>query len=57
VDEVELDGKNYWEAYSSLTDELRGQMTKWFDDPAHLKFLKTQFKKMLIWSELTDKLR
>jgi len=55
VDELELNGSTYWEAYNSLTEGLKKQVAT-IQTPFHKKFLQLQVKKMERWLEITDKI-
>lgn len=55
VDELELDGNNYWDCYNSLIDGL-GKRLSDFNDARHQKFLNLQLQKMNLWLELMDRL-
>lgn len=55
VNEVELDGKTYWDAYISFVDELEKKLTK-LENELHKKFLRTQIEKMRLWLKIVDEL-
>jgi hypothetical protein len=55
VDELELNGRTYWEAYNSLTEGLTKNITK-IPNQFHREFLQIQVKKMNRWLEITDKI-
>jgi hypothetical protein len=54
VDEAEIKGSTYWEAYSSLAHELEKKIYRTFTEPSHRKFLRLQIKKMKLWLKITD---
>jgi len=56
VDELELDGKTYWDSYSSLVSGLRENTMK-IRDATLQKFMATQTEKMRLWLEIVDKLK
>ena len=56
VDEMEIDGKTYFDAYLSLIDCLSHQVTQAFSNMMHQKFIGMQLKKMTLWSKIIDKL-
>lgn len=56
VDELELDGRTYGEAYASLVEGLKKQVMK-MRNSFHRKFLQIQIKKMGRWLEITDKIK
>jgi hypothetical protein len=55
VDSLELEGKNYWDTYHSLTLELEKKLTS-FKDNFYREFMQIQIEKMKMWLEITDKL-
>ena len=56
VDEIELEGSTYWDAYDSLTQELEKRISQAFPEPLYQKFLKVQLRKMKLWLRIIDKL-
>jgi len=54
VDEAEIDGTTYSEAYNSLICELEKKIAKAFSERSHQKFLKVQLQKMRLWLRITD---
>jgi len=54
VDEAEIGGATYCEAYNSLTQELEKKVPRTFTEPRHQRFLKLQIKKMKLWLKVTD---
>jgi hypothetical protein len=55
VDEIELDGKSYWECYRALAVRLNEKIDR-FEHPLHWKFMRMQTRKMESWLEIIDKL-
>jgi len=56
ADEVEIEGTTYWDAYSSLIQELEKTIQKAFNEPRYRRFLKVQLQKMKLWLKITDHL-
>jgi hypothetical protein len=56
VDKAEIEGSTYWEAYSSLTQELEKKIEEAFREPRYRRFLKLQIQKMKLWLKITDHL-
>jgi len=56
IDSLELHGKNYHDAYSSLIDGLKKDLDK-FKHHSHRKFMDVQVRKMNLWLETIDKIR
>jgi len=56
VDEAEIEGATYSEAYNSLADELEKKISRAFTEPSHRRFLKLQLQKMKLWLKITDRL-
>lgn len=57
VDELSIDGKNYTDAYLSLTEQLQRHQSKIALNTHQDKFMKKQLTNMRKWTEITDKLR
>lgn len=55
VDSLQLEGKNYWDTYNSLTSELEKNLAS-FKNEFYRKFMHMQIEKMKLWLEITDKL-
>lgn len=56
VDQVELEGSTYWDAYNSLIQELGKKISQTFTEPLHREFLEAQLQKMRIWLRIIDQL-
>jgi hypothetical protein len=56
ADQVELEGSTYWDAYSSLIQELEERICKTFTEPLHREFLEAQLQKMMLWLRIIDEL-
>ena len=56
VDQAELEGSTYWDAYNSLIQELEKMIPQTFKEPLHRKFLETQLQKMRLWLKIIDQL-
>jgi hypothetical protein len=56
VDQVELEGSTYWDAYSSLIQELGRKIPQTFTEPLHREFLEVQLQKMRLWLKIVDQL-
>jgi len=54
VDQLNLDGKNYSDAYASLIEGLKSKLDN--IDERYRRFLSLQLNKMGIWSEIIDRL-
>lgn len=57
VEEAEIEGETYWDAYSSLIEEMTVRIPKAFKNPDHKKFLKAQIERMRLWLEIIDKIK
>lgn len=57
VDEAQIEGKTYFEAYSSLINELETRIPRTFEMHDHRKFLKFQTERMKLWLDIVDKLK
>lgn len=55
IDKIELDGKTYWDSYSSLIGCLE-KLVKQLQNALHEKFMQTQIAKMKIWLKTLDKI-
>jgi hypothetical protein len=55
VDDLEINGKDYFDAYQSLISGLEKYMDK-FDKELHRKFMKLQLEKMQLWLKVLDHL-
>ena len=56
VEESEIEGKTYWDAYNSLIEELAAKIPEAFRNPDHKRFLETQIEKMRLWLKIIDKI-
>lgn len=56
VDEIELEGSTYWDAYNSLTQELEKGISRVFTEPLYQEFLEVQLRKMRLWLRIIDQL-
>ena len=56
VDEIELDGKTYWDSYNSLTQNLEKTVAK-LRTPMHQKFMLVQIEKMKLWLKIIDRIK
>jgi hypothetical protein len=56
VDQAELEGSTYWDAYSSLIQELGNKIPRIFTEPLHREFLEVQLQKMRLWLRIIDQL-
>lgn len=56
VDQIELEGSEYWDAYNSLIEELEKRIPQAFTEPLHREFLEAQLQKMRLWLKITDRL-
>jgi len=56
VDQAEIEGSTYWEAYNSLILELEKVILKAFNEPRYRKFLNVQLQKMRLWLKIIDRL-
>lgn len=54
VDEIEISGRNYANAYKSLTEEIAHRMGKFHD--AEREIMMKQIEKMRLWTEKIDKI-
>jgi hypothetical protein len=55
VDSLNLEGKTYWDSYSSLIQGLEKNLSK-LQNKLHQKFLSVQTQKMLLWLKIIDKI-
>jgi Reversibly glycosylated polypeptide len=56
VDQIELEGSTYWDAYDSLIQELGRKIPQTFTEPLHRDFLEVQLQKMKLWLRIIDQL-
>jgi hypothetical protein len=56
VDQAELEGSTYWDAYNSLIQELEKMIPQTFKEPLHREFLEVQLQKMRLWLKIIDQL-
>jgi hypothetical protein len=56
VDQIELEGATYWDAYNSLIQELEKKIPLIFSEPLHREFLEAQLQKMRLWLRIIDQL-
>jgi len=56
VDQIDIAGDSYFDAYRSLADSLKRFVPVTFQDPLHKKFMLTQIEKMKLWLKIIDKL-
>lgn len=55
VNSVNLEGRSYWDSYSSLIQNIEKNLSK-LQDKLHQKFLAIQAQKMTLWLEIIDKI-
>lgn len=55
LDEVELDGKTYWDSYYSLAHDLEKKVEK-LQNSMRQKFMLAQIKKMKLWLKIIDRI-
>ena len=55
VDTIELDGKDYYECYTSLAEGLNAQLDQ-FSNKLHRDFILLQIDKMRLWLDMIDRL-
>ncbi len=56
VDQIELEGSTYWDAYNSLIQELEKKIQQTFTEPLHREFLQAQLQRMKLWLKIIDRL-
>jgi hypothetical protein len=56
VDSLELNGKDYFECYLELANEIDRNIEK-FSERAHRDFINLQVEKMKLWLEVTDRIK
>lgn len=56
VDDIELNGKDYYECYSELADGIEKRLYE-FNEKLHEDLIKLQVEKMKIWLSIIDKLK
>lgn len=56
VDEIELNGKDYYECYSELSDGIEKHLYR-FDEKLHRNFIKLQVEKIKLWLDVVDSVR
>ncbi|MEM3573660.1 MAG: hypothetical protein QXJ62_05475 [Nitrososphaeria archaeon] len=56
VDKVNLTGRDYYECYSELADEIERHLDE-FTEKLHRDFIKLQTKKMKLWLDIVERIR
>jgi hypothetical protein len=56
IDNIQLDGNDYYECYESLIGGLSNQLRANFPEKLHRDFLRVQVRKMRLWLEIVGKI-